>query len=89
MKVIYDYNVFFVFDNLHSSKSFTICMCIGPVTAVHYSLDGRLYTTASKDGCIKVQSSLSLCNIDMHLAEQAWMSLTQVATLFVVYYTTT
>lgn len=71
MKVIYDYNVFFVFDNLHSSKSFTICMCIGPVTAVHYSLDGRLYTTASKDGCIKVQSSLSLCNIDMHLAEQA------------------
>ena len=32
----------------------TILVYIGPVTSLDYSLDGKLYTTSSKDGCIKV-----------------------------------
>jgi cleavage stimulation factor subunit 1 len=31
----------------------------GPVTALHYSLDGRLYATCSKDGSIKVWDGVS------------------------------
>jgi cleavage stimulation factor subunit 1 len=39
----------------------------GPVTSLHYSLDGRMYTTASKDGSVKVH----LCNCLFRVVSRA------------------
>ena len=40
-------------------QSHDIYMTLIVVLQVHYSSDGRLYATASKDGAIKVQKPLS------------------------------
>jgi cleavage stimulation factor subunit 1 len=46
----------------------------GPVTALHYSLDGRLYATCSKDGSIKVWDGISnRCVSTFHNAHSGQM----------------